>query len=167
MGTGSFISVNVGAKPISSENGLYPLVTFKLLEKEMYILHGPISSAGIDIDWAKSIGKQQFSRIKPLVYCILIKNNIWWHIGLYNNYDEIESILQSTENSNGVFYIPPKVGGDDKKRIGTGFVGITSDTTKAQMLRAIFDSIGFSIKLMLDTVLKDLNKYNISLKSIK
>ena len=69
MGTGSFISVNVGAKPISSDNGLYPLVTFKLLEKEMYILHGPISSAGIDIDWAKSIGKQQFSPRKGLLYC--------------------------------------------------------------------------------------------------
>ena len=56
MGTGSFISVNIGNKPLSSENGLYPLAGFKYKEKEIYILHSASSSAGIDIDWAKSIG---------------------------------------------------------------------------------------------------------------
>jgi glycerol kinase len=56
IGTGSFVSVNIGNKPISSDNGLYPLAGFKYNETEIYILHSASSSAGIDIDWAKSIG---------------------------------------------------------------------------------------------------------------
>jgi len=57
--------------------------------------------------------------------------------------------------------------GEEKKHVGTGFVGISSNTNKAQMLRAIFDAIAFSIKLTMDLFLKDLKRYNISLKSIR
>ena len=57
--------------------------------------------------------------------------------------------------------------GDEKKRVGTGFVGISSNTNKAQMLRAIFDAIGFSIKITMELFIKDLKKYNIALKSIR
>ena len=56
IGTGSFVSINVGNRPISSDHGLYPLCGFKYNESEIYILHSASSSAGIDIDWAKSIG---------------------------------------------------------------------------------------------------------------
>ena len=56
IGTGSFLSINVGDKPVSSNFGLYPLFGFKNQEKEIYILHSTASSAGIAIDWAKSIG---------------------------------------------------------------------------------------------------------------
>jgi glycerol kinase len=56
IGTGSFISVNVGSIPIASNNGAYPLANFKYKDKEIYVLHSPVSSSGIAIDWAKYIG---------------------------------------------------------------------------------------------------------------
>ena len=112
----------------------------------MYILHCPVSSAGLAIDWAKSIG-------------------------LFNDYDEIEGILKSVNSSEGVYFVPAfgllETDNVDKNSIATGFIGIRSNTKKAHMVRAIFDSIAFAIKLKMDMMLKDLNHYNISIKSIK
>jgi glycerol kinase len=64
IGTASFISVNVGSIPIASNNGAYPLANFKYKDKEIYVLHSPVSSSGIAIDWAKSIG----ITFKPLYF---------------------------------------------------------------------------------------------------
>lgn len=57
IGTGSFISVNVGSKPLSSD-GSYPLAGVKCKNGQIYIIHSPVSSAGIAINWAKSIGRR-------------------------------------------------------------------------------------------------------------
>lgn len=146
IGSGSFISVNVGSSPISSNNGLYPLACLKHKEKEMFILHSPCSSAGIAIDWAKSIG-------------------------LFNNYNEIEELLNSIENSSGVFFISafgfldlPSV---DKTKVQTGFIGLKQTTTRAHMFRSIIDSIAYCIKIKMDLMLKDLKFNNIPLRSIR
>ncbi len=56
IGTGAFISVNCGSKPVSSQNGNYPLCGFKYLNDKIFIIHNAIPSAGIAIDWGKSIG---------------------------------------------------------------------------------------------------------------
>jgi putative glycerol kinase 5 len=55
----------------------------------------------------------------------------------------------------------------DKTSVGTGFIGIKSNTTKAEMVRAIFDSIAFSIKLRMDLLMNDLRYHGIPLTSIK
>ena len=57
IGTGAFISVNCGDKPLSSQHGNYPLCGFKHLNEKIFILHNATPSAGIAIEWAKSIGK--------------------------------------------------------------------------------------------------------------
>jgi glycerol kinase len=57
IGTGAFISVNIGDKPLSSDNGFHSPVTCKHLNKEIFIFHNAVSSAGAAIEWAKSIGK--------------------------------------------------------------------------------------------------------------
>jgi glycerol kinase len=58
----------------------------------------------------------------------------------------------------------PKI---DKNKIATGFIGLKSNTTKAQMFRSIIDSIAFSIKIKMNLILKDLKSNNISLRSIR
>lgn len=142
IGTGSFISVNTGCKPLSSNNGFFPFSSYKYQENEIFILHAPISSAGIAIEWAKSIG-------------------------LFKDYDQLNEILESTENSGGVFFISPFGYMDKPNSEDTGFVGIKATTTKAQMLRAVIDSIVFTIKTSFDSLMKDLKSHGIPLKSIK
>lgn len=146
IGTGSFITVNIGDKPISSEYGSYPLAGYKDEHNQIYIIHSPVSSAGVCINWAKSIG-------------------------LFESYEDIESILATTETSNGVYFIPAfgfiEIDNGEKTSVGTGFIGLKATTTKAEMVRAIFDSIAFSTKLRMELVLRDLKHHNISLNSIK
>lgn len=55
----------------------------------------------------------------------------------------------------------------DKTSVATGFIGLKSNTTKAQMVRSIFDSLAFAIKLKMDYVIKDLKSNNINLRSIR
>ena len=112
----------------------------------MYTLHGGITSAGVAIEWAKSIG-------------------------LFNEYKELDDILRSTENSGGVRFIAAfgylERDGVDKSKVGTGFIGITRDTTKKHMLRAVFDSIVFAIRIRFDFMIKDLKTNRVPLRSVR
>lgn len=147
LGTGSFISVNIGDKPLSSNNGFFSLNAFKRLEEEIFVLHASISSAGVAIDWAKSIE-------------------------LFKDYTEFNELLKSTSDSGGVYFIPAfghinMTGVEHNANVGTGFIGIKSSTTKSEMLRAVIDSIVFTIKIKFDLLIKDLKTHKISLNSIK
>jgi glycerol kinase len=146
IGTGAFISVIIGDKPLSSNNGFYPLVSYKKKETTLYILHCGITSAGVAIEWAKSIG-------------------------LFNDYKEFNQILNETADSKNVRFIAAfgylDLEGINKSKVGTGFIGITSDTTKAHMLRAVIDSIVFSIKIKFELMLKDLQSNKIKLRSVR
>ena len=146
IGSGSFISVNVGNKPKCSHHGSYPLTGFSDKHNKIYIIHSPVSSAGIAVEWAKSIG-------------------------LFNDYAEIETILKTTTSSSGVYFVPAfgllEKSGVDKSSIATGFVGLKQSTSKADMLRSIFDSIAFSIKIRIAALRRDLNAHGIRLASVR
>ncbi len=90
---------------------------------------------------------------------------------MFDDYDQIDDFLESNENSGGVYFVPSfgllEVMGKERASIAAGFIGIKPNTTKTQMLRAVIDSIVFSIKLKIDLVLNDLNANNIKLKSIR
>ena len=76
IGTGSFISVAIGNKPISSSNGNYPIAGFKFKNDKLYYLHSFVSTAGQSIDWARSIGLLNFLR-KILTFYLLDLFNIF------------------------------------------------------------------------------------------
>lgn len=83
----------------------------------------------------------------------------------------MENILHSTTSSNGVYFIPAfgflEVDRGEKTSVGTGFIGLKASTTKHQMVKAIFDSIAYSIKLRLAMVVGDLRHHGIPLRSIR
>lgn len=144
IGSGSFISVVTGDKPFSSNNGNYPIVGYKFKNEKLYFLHSFVSNAGQSIDWAKSIG-------------------------LFDQYSEIDDILEKTPDSGKVYYVPTlfDLPGFDKNLTGSGFVGICQNSTKNQMIRAIFESIAFLIRIKVDAMQKDLKSDGISLNSIR
>ncbi|CAF0786239.1 unnamed protein product [Brachionus calyciflorus] len=144
IGTGTFISLVIGDKPIASFNGNYPLIGYKFKKHVIYILHCFVSNAGQSIDWAKSIG-------------------------LFESYDQIDKILENTWDSGGVYYIPSllELQGVNKATTGSGFIGLKQNTTKSQMLRAVIESIAFLIKIKFDGFRQDLLKNNIDLKNIR
>lgn len=158
VGTGAFLSVNVGDKPVSSQNDNYPLIGYRHGTEQAYLLHSPVSSPGVAIEWAKSIG-------------------------LFQEFDQIEGILKSTQSSNGVYFFPGfglfnkndvdhENGGrrspSPKSAPSSSiFYGIKSNTTRAEMLKSIFDAIAYTVKIKFDAILRDLDALNIRVNSIK
>ena len=102
------------------------------------------------------------------------------HTGLFQDFSEIEGLLKSTQSSNGVYFFPGfglfnkndvnyENGRRSSKTLQSSsiFYGIKSNTTKAEMLKSIFDSIAFTVKVKFDAILKDLELLNIRVNSIK
>lgn len=91
--------------------------------------------------------------------------------GLFETYEDLENILATTPSSNGVFFVPAfgfiEIDNGEKTSVGTGFIGLKPTTTKAEMMRAIMDSIAYSIKLRMELVLKDLKYHRIPLNSVR
>lgn len=81
---------------------------------------------------------------------------------LFTDYEDYNNILKNTENSGGVTFLSAF-----DSKVGYAFVGLKPNTSKAQMLRAVVDSIVFSIKIKFDLLLKDLKTYKIRLRSIR
>ncbi len=82
-GTGTFIDVNVGHKPLPAQYGLYPLVAFKWRDIISFLLEGIIQASGSAVDW-------------------LIE------VGLLRNYDEIGKELY--EETDAIIFIPALAG---------------------------------------------------------
>jgi sugar (pentulose or hexulose) kinase len=55
----------------------------------------------------------------------------------------------------------------NKETVSPGFIGLKVNTTKAEMIRAIIDSLVFTIKIKMDLILSDLDYHKIPLKSIR
>lgn len=56
-GTGCFILMNVGSKPVQSKHGLLSTICYSVKEGEVnYALEGAVETAGAAITWARKIG---------------------------------------------------------------------------------------------------------------
>jgi len=75
------------------------------------------------------------------------------------------------KNSNGVYFVPAfgilDIPNLNKETVSSGFIGLKANTSKAEMIRAIFDSLAFTIKIKMDLILSDLDYHNIPLRSIR
>ena len=58
IGTVTIINANIGSKPYSASDDIYAIPIINFLNSEIFALSTAASSAGAEIDWAKSIGNQ-------------------------------------------------------------------------------------------------------------
>lgn len=135
MGTGSFIDINTGVKPHASVNGLYPLIGWKYGSTIVYLAEGSSNDTGTAILWAQSIG-------------------------ILDDPVDSSDIAQSVENSGGVFFIPGFSGlqapiNDDFA--SAGLIGITPSTSKAQLVRAVLESLAYRINQLYKVIEKEAN----------
>lgn len=133
LGTGMFIDLNTGESPHASVAGLYPVIGWKIGDKLTYVAEGLASDTGAVISWAQNIG-------------------------LFEDVRDTSSLAESVEDSGGVYFVPAFSGlqapiNDDKAT--TLFLGMQPSTTKAHIVRAILESIGFRFKLLYETVLNE------------
>ena len=123
-GTGCFLLMNTGEKPVYSENNLLTTVAWKIGEKVNYALEGSIFIGGAAVQWLRD------------------------GLGIINEASEIEE-LAKTEPDNGDVYFVPALSGLgapywDSYARGT-IVGLTRGTTKGHIARATIESIAFQV----------------------
>lgn len=121
-GTGSFVVLNTGNKPIISKNNLLTTVAWQIEGKTTYALEGSIFIAGAIVQWLRD------------------------GLGIIKSSSEVESLANSVEDNGGVYLVPALTGLGaphwDQYARGT-IVGITRGTTAGHIARAALESIAY------------------------
>lgn len=142
-GTGSFLLMNTGEKPVKSENGLLTTISWGVDGKVEYALEGSIFMGGASIQWLRD----ELRMIKSAA--------------------DSEKYAMRVENTNGVYVVPAFTGLGapywDMYARGT-IVGLTRGAKKEHLIRATLESIAYQTKDVLEAMQND---SGIELKSLK
>jgi glycerol kinase len=142
-GTGCFMLMNTGEKPIESKNGLLTTIAWGLDGKVTYALEGSIFVAGAAIQWLRD------------------------EMYLVTSSSDSERISTSVEDSNGVYVVPAFVG------LGAPYwnpyargaiFGLTRGANKNHLVRATLESLAYQTNDLLKAMQED---SHIKLASLK
>ena len=121
-GTGCFMVMNIGSKPIESKNQLLTTIAWKTGKQTMYALEGSIFIAGAVVQWLRD------------------------SLGIIKNSTEVEKLAAKVSSTEGVYFVPAFAGLGapywNQHARGT-IVGLTRGSTSAHIARAALDSIAF------------------------
>ena len=142
-GTGCFLLMNTGNKPIVSENQLLTTVAWKLGGQVTYALEGSIFVAGSVVQWLRD------------------------SLGIIRSSSEVEALAASVEDNGGVYFVPALTGLGapywDQYAKGS-ITGITRGTTAAHIARAALEGIAFQTMDIVSAMQKDAGVRLASLK---
>ena len=136
-GTGCFMLMNIGDKPILSKNGLITTIAWELDGKVTYALEGSVFIGGAVVQWLRD------------------------EMRMIKHAHETETYAKKVKNELGVYVVPAFVGlgapyWDDTCR-GAVF-GLTRGTTKEHFIRATLNSVALESKDVMKTMEKDSKK---------
>ena len=142
-GTGCFLLMNTGEKPVFSENGLVTTIAWGLDGKVNYALEGSIFVAGASIQWLRD------------------------EMRLIDSAEDSEYMARKVKDTNGCYVVPAFTGLGapywDQYARGT-IVGITRGVNKYHIIRATLDSIAYQVHDVLGAMKAD---SGIALSSLK
>ena len=133
-GTGCFLLMNTGEKPVFSNNGLVTTIAWGLDGKVTYALEGSIFVAGSAIQWLRD------------------------GLRLIDTAPDSEWVAKRVPDSDGVYVVPAFVG------LGAPYwdmdargliIGITRGTKKSHIVRATLDSMAYQTKDVLGAMEAD------------
>ena len=133
-GTGCFLLMNTGNKPVFSENGLVTTIAWGLEGEVSYALEGSIFVAGAAIQWLRD------------------------ELRLIDSAADSEYMASKVEDTNGCYVVPAFTGLGaphwDQYARGT-IVGITRGTNKNHIIRATLESISLQVCDVIDAMRAD------------
>lgn len=133
-GTGAFLVMNTGQKPVLSPNGLLTTVAYGLNGQVNYALEGSIFVAGSAIQWLRD-GLKFFSQAS-----------------------ESERLAVAAETTGGVYVVPAFTGLGapywDQEVRGAMF-GLTRGSDRGSITRATIQAIAYQSRDVVDTMIKD------------
>lgn len=134
-GTGNFLIVNTGEKPVHSKNGLLTTLAYQLGdEAPRYALEGSIAVTGSLIQWLRD------------------------NLGLISEASEVEALAASVPDNGGCYVVPAFSGlfapywRSDARGV---IVGLTRFINKGHIARAALEATAFQTREVLDAVNAD------------
>jgi glycerol kinase len=120
-GTGCFMLMNTGDKPVASKNNLLTTIAWKIGDATNYALEGSVFIGGAVVQWLRD------------------------GLGIIETSPDVETLATSVKDNGGVYFVPAFTGLGapywNQFAKGTMF-GITRGTTAAHIARASLESIG-------------------------
>ncbi len=135
-GTGCFMLMNTGDKPIYSRNGILTTVAWGLNGKMTFALDGGVYVTGAATQWLRD------------------------GLKIIDNADQTEAMAVAAGNNGDVYFVPAFSGLAaphwDSYARGT-IIGITGGTTREQIVRACLEATAYQVKDNLDVMKLDAN----------
>jgi glycerol kinase len=133
-GTGCFMLMNTGSKPMHSRHRLLTTVAWRVNGRNEYALEGSVFIGGAVVQWLRD------------------------GLRLIKSSQEIEALARTVVDSGGVYLVPAFAGLGaphwDQFARGT-ITGLTRGTTAGHVARAALEGIAFQVADVLDVMRKD------------
>lgn len=133
-GTGCFMMINTGEKPIFSQKGLLSTVAWQINGKKTYATEGSVFIAGAGVQWVRD------------------------NLGMIKKSSEIEDLANAVEDTAGTYFIPAFAGlgapywNTDAKG---ALLGITRSTRKEHIARAVLEAIAYQTKDVIEVLIDE------------
>lgn len=133
-GTGAFLLMNTGEKPISSQNGLLTTVAWSVDGKVTYALEGSVFVAGAAIQWLRD------------------------GLGIIDSAVQSEPLALSVSDTNGVYFVPAFVGlgapywNADARGV---LCGLSRGTTREHIARSALEAIAYQVNAVIKVMEAD------------
>jgi glycerol kinase len=136
-GTGAFLLMNTGPRPVASTHGLVTTVGWKLGGEVTYALEGSVFIAGAAVQWLRD------------------------GLKIVSGAGEIEALARSVDDSGGVVFVPALVGlgAPHWRPDARGLIcGVSRGTTTAHLARAALEGIALQNHDILKAMERDLGR---------
>ena len=134
-GTGCFLLMNTGLKPVPSQHGLLTTVAYQLGNEPVhYALEGSVAITGALVQWLRD------------------------NLGIIKNSPDIEKLAKEVEDNGGCYFVPAFSGlyapywKSDARGV---IVGLTRYVNKAHIARAALEATAFQTWEVLEAMEKD------------
>ena len=134
-GTGCFMLLNTGSKPVQSKNGLLTTLAYKIgSQPAAYCLEGSIAITGALVQWLRD------------------------NLGIIQNSREIETLARNVEDSGGIYFVPAFSGlfapywRSDARGL---IIGLTRYINKSHIARAALEATAFQTREVLEAMNAD------------
>ncbi|MBC5839943.1 glycerol kinase GlpK [Flavobacterium sp. F-380] len=136
-GTGCFMLMNTGSKPVYSKNNLLTTIAWKINGKTTYALEGSVFVGGAAVQWLRDGAR------------------------MIESAEEIENLALKVEDNGGVYFVPALTGLGapywDQYARGA-ILGITRGTTNAHIARATLEGIAYQVYDLVKAMEADFGK---------
>ncbi|HKT48919.1 MAG TPA: glycerol kinase GlpK [Candidatus Angelobacter sp.] len=134
-GTGCFLLMNTGEKPVTSRHGLLTTVAYKFGQSPAcYALEGSVAIAGALVQWLRD------------------------NLGLFKSSVEIEELARGVEDNGGVYFVPAFSGlyapywNNNARGV---IAGLTRYANRSHIARAVLEATAFQTRDVVQAMEKD------------